>query len=439
MSNINRLPKILGILLGIGVVALGLILVILAVEDSAGWELISLGGAEIVVAVVLTFLQVSTVSKSLGPRRRIRVQRGPGIVVSISILVVIILVDVPVYASQFQNGSSPFLSTVVQTGSTSSASLSNYNVSQVDSDYLSDVGPTGFGTITVDTANQLLLLATKQNNSIYIFDLVNEIETDVAGFNNPQSVLYVPQNGGRLFVSNAGNGTVDVLTVNDSTYYQVVLKRIAELSFPDPQFFAYDGKSGDVYVGFGSGNDSGIGIVSAYNDSKIGIIPLSSPPGHFVIDQNGSKIFVSIPSTNSVVEIDQTKEKEINSWAVNGSLNQGAIAVDESQGEMFAGSSNPPSVLVYNYSSGSQITSLDLPSPPTDIFFDPVFNVILASCANGTLVVYHELNASSFVSISENPTGPNSTFFVYPQQNEILVAVPPFNDQPSQLLTFTYQ
>src|SRR5579872_572819 len=204
MSNINRLPKILGILLGIGVVALGLILVILAVEDSAGWELISLGGAEIVVAVVLTFLQVSTVSKSLGPRRRIRVQRGPGIVVSISILVVIILVDVPVYASQFQNGSSPFLSTVVQTGSTSSASLSNYNVSQVDSDYLSDVGPTGFGTITVDTANQLLLLATKQNNSIYIFDLVNEIETDVAGFNNPQSVLYVPQNGGRLFVSNAG-------------------------------------------------------------------------------------------------------------------------------------------------------------------------------------------------------------------------------------------
>jgi len=65
--------------------------------------------------------------------------------------------------------------------------------------------------------------------------------------------------------------------------------------------------------------------------------------------------------------------------------------------------------------------------------------VILASCANGTLAAYHELNASSFVSISENPTGPNSTFFVYPQQNEILVAVPPFNDQPSQLLTFTYQ
>jgi len=408
---------------------------------AVNWDLVWIGAVEIVIGgLVATILWTPRIKSKLG-RGDGAFLKKIGTIFAIVAILGTLVINIPVFYSAATNTKTFVPVTSYQSsGSTSVVTTvqpSNYSIFEIDDDYLSSVGPAGYGQMAVDPIDQLLFVATRQNNSIYIYDLPNEAESDVGGFNNPQSVAYVSVNGtAELFVSNAGNGTVDILAVND-TSYPVTLQKIAELDFANANSLVYDNSTGLVYVGYGSGNQSGLGIISPATNTKLGSIALSGQPGQIVVEQNGTSIFVSVP--NAIVVIDKTTQDVIATWPVSGATGNVALALDEADGRLFVTTPQPPTLKVLNDQSGNIVSTLTLPSPAGDVGYDPESGLVYTTCSDGTLQVFQPnlQNAGSYLFVASEPTGPAASISVfYPSQEEVFVAIPQYPYQLAQLMTF---
>lgn len=407
--------------------------------------LIVIGASEIVVGgLLVTILWTPRITKSRPGRgdRGFFLRKFGAILVIVAILSTLAL-DVPIYYSAATNAKT-FVpvgnpqSSTNQTNVGTTAQASNYSIFEIDSDYLSNIGTAGYGQMSLDTVDQLLFIAAKQNNSIYIYDLPNEAESDVTGFNYPQSTLYVEQSNGtgELFVGNGGNGTVDILTVND-TSYPITLQKVAELDFTDPGYLTYDNSSGLVYVGYGTGNQSGLGIINPGTNSELGNIPLAGQPGQIAIEQNGTSIFVGIPGAIDV--IDKTTQEVIATWPVSGATGTVAIALDETDNQLFVTTPQPPALKVLDDRSGAVLSTMSLPSAAGDVGYDPESGLVFASCSSGTLQVFQPnlQDPGSYLFVAGEPTGPAaSTSVFYPSQEYVFVAIPQYPYQLAQLMTF---
>jgi len=403
----------------------------IATSYAINWDLVAIGVGEILVGGI-----AATMLSQLNVKRRLRSEifflKRFGTAVVLLAIIITMIIDLPVFYAAATNSPNSLLpgSGAKQVGiNTTEPASSNYSVFEIDSDYLSKAGSAGYGQMSVDTADQLTFVPAPQNNSIYAYDLPNEAESDIGGFSYPVTSLYVPQ--GDLFVSNAGNGTVDELGVNSSGY-PISFQKIAEFNFSQPDYLAYDNSSATVYVGYGSGNNSGLGLISATSNSIVGTIRLPATPAQIAVEQNGTRIFVSMQ--NSIAVVDKTTRSVIDSFSVGG-----AIALDESDGQLFVGTSSPPQVDVVDDQSGNIISTITLPSAPGAVSFDPTSKLIFASCTGGTLqVIQQDQNSTrSYFLLSSQSTGPQATASVYyPGQELVLVAVPQYPFNLAQLLTF---
>jgi len=412
---------------------------LIAKNYSINWNTVALGAVEVLVcgAVLTTIweLRVKPKRKKVGIfTKRFRT------IIAVFVVLAILVIDLPIFVSGLTNSNYffPYGSGANnQTTTASTSPPSNYSIFEVDSDYLTNVGKGGFGEMSIDSSDQLVFAATKTIDRIYIYHLAIEAESDIGGFNNPQSVLYVPDYGGKLFVSNGGNGTVDILSVND-TEYPATLQRVTELDFSsNTDFLAYDNISGVVYVGIGNGNQSGIGIIDANTDTVLGTIPLNVHPGQFAVEENGSRLFVNLPGSNSIDVIDLLSRSVIDSWPTGNVSGSEGIALDESNSRLFVGYANPPTLRVYDDQSGMAVMSLKLESSPGDVIYDPQSKLVFAACSKGSLEDFIQVNPNSYVLDSSQETGLlGSTAVLYPPFEEVYVAVPQSGYQSSLMVTF---
>lgn len=408
-----------------------------ATTYAINWDLVIIGAVEIVLGGVVTTILWT-------PRVRIRQankKRGVGFMKKFGTILVAaailgsLVINIPIYYSAATN-SKTFVpvgtpKSSSQTGLQTSAQASNYSIFEIDSDYLSNIGLSGYGQMSVDSYDQFLFVTAGSNNSIYIYDLPDEAESDVGGFNNPQGVLYVTNSSGygELFVSNTGNGTVQIMSVNN-TSYPIELDPIALLGFPGAGYLAFDNSSDLVYVAY----QSGLGIINPVTNTELGTISLSSPASQVVVEQNGTNIFAS--TTGGIQVIDKTTRDVISTWQIGGS---NALALDEADNQLFATTSDPPAIKVLNDQSGSILSTISLPSPAGNVGYDPESGLVFASCSNGTLQVYQPdiQNAGSYLLLAAEPTGPSAVSSVfYPAQEQVFVAIPQYPYQLAQLMTF---
>jgi hypothetical protein len=410
----------------------------IATTYAINWDLMIISVVEIILGgVVTTVLWTPRVKIRQAGKRNVGFMKRLGTVLVAVAIVASVAINIPIYYSA-ATGAKTFVpvgtpkSSGSQTGVVTTEQASNYSIFEIDSDYLSNIGPTGYGQMSVDSLDQFLFITAGSNNSIYIYDLPDEAESDVAGFNNPQGVLYVANytsGVGELFVSNTGNGTVDLLSVNN-TSYPIELDPLTELSFPGADYLAYDNSSNLVYVSY----QGGLGIINPVTNTELGTIPLSSKPGQIVIEQNGTNIFVTTSSGIDV--IDKTTRNVISSWPLSGST---ALALDETDNQLFAITSTPPSLKVLDDQSGSVLSTLSLPSAAGDVGYDPESGLVFASCSNGTLQVYQPdvQNPGSYILLTAQATGPSALSSVfYPAQEQVFVAIPEYPYQLAQLMTF---
>lgn len=347
----------------------------------------------------------------------------------LSILIIVLLLVVGAAALYVGLGSPTHETS--STDETTSTNQNNVTVRITDSMALPNVGQR-FDHMSIDIPAQSVFIAARGNNSVYVADLITEgISHIITGLNEPQGVYY-DQTYNRLYVSNGGDGTVDVFDV--SNYHLVKVLNFSG----DADNIRYDPSSSLLYVGYGEENQSGIGIINTSSDTIVGHIPLNGHPEAFSIEQNGSSIFVNVPTAN-VIEVANKNTRTVTaSWPLDNATENFPMALDEKDHRLFVGFGLPPVVQVYDTNTGNVLTSFNVTSDADDMFYDPLSNLIFVSCSTGQLDVIKQINADSYHSLLSLTTGPlGRTSLFYPQQNEIFVAVPQHNGLSAQLLTFS--
>jgi DNA-binding beta-propeller fold protein YncE len=293
--------------------------------------------------------------------------------------------------------------------------------------------------MAIDTVGRekLLFVAEVENNSLDVIDLntgkrIHSISNSGL-LNEPQGVVFIPEFD-RIFVSNGQDGSVDIF---DPKTFSLIKK--VKLSSDDADNLRYDSNSKLVYVGYGEG---AISILNTSNYNVVGDIKLTGHPESFQVEEQKflegkHRIFVNIPSSNSVVVVESKKHIVLATWPLTNAQNNFPMALDEANHRLFVGTRDPAKLLVFDTDSGKLISSLDIANDPDDIFYDAAKKRIYVSCGEGFINIFQQQSPNQYGTIANILTaaGARTSLFV-PELNRFYLAVPHLGNQQSEILVY---
>jgi DNA-binding beta-propeller fold protein YncE len=286
----------------------------------------------------------------------------------------------------------------------------------------------GFDLMAIDTASQRLFLAAEDNHSVEVIDIKNkQLITSLPGFNEPKWIVYRPESN-RLYVATGGDGKVTVL---DATSY----KPIKSFSFKEKcNNLRFDSTTQQLYVGVGNTFGS-IGIIDVKQDKIINEIPLADFPKQFELD--GNKIYVNLPSKNSIAVIDRTASKVMASWPVVESTENVPMALDKLHHRLFV-ACEPGKFIAYNTETGKSVASLSISKNADGIYLDAKRSLIYISCGEGFIDVIEQKDADNYFSVDKIETvkGAGTSLFST-AFSQLYLAVPQTDTNPAELRVYT--
>jgi hypothetical protein len=250
--------------------------------------------------------------------------------------------------------------------------------------------------MSVDLSRGLLFLAAYGNNTVGIVDLKSGRSTgSIGGLSSPQGVAWVPE-AGRLFVSNAGDGTVDIFAGTSFT----PAGKIALSG--DADNLRYDSGTRLLYVGYGSG---GIAAINATSDSVNMVRALPAHPEGFQVETSGRIVFVNVPPSNLIATFDKVTGNSISNRSMTGS--NFPMSLDENGGRLFVGTRSPSALRVLDASTPSltSLANVTIAGDPDDIFYDAPRGLVYVSCGAGSLEVIKQLDRTHYSVAQTIPTG----------------------------------
>src|ERR687885_2101939 len=165
--------------------------------------------------------------------------------------------------------------------------------------------------MAIDSQGGRLFVAALGNNTVEVIDLTaGKVTDEIKDLKEPQGVVYVPE-GNKLLVTNGQGNTLDIYDAQSlKLLNQVVLGE-------DTDNVRYDASSGYAYVGYGTGNDSALGVVDIDKGTKVADIKLSGHPESFQLEDSGKRIFVNVPTESQIAVVDRDKGSVVATWPVS--------------------------------------------------------------------------------------------------------------------------
>ena len=290
----------------------------------------------------------------------------------------------------------------------------------------------------VDVKGKRLFVAGLENGSLEVVDLnAGKWTKSVPGFQKPQGIAYV-ESLTKLFVASGDDGMLrvfrgDTLELLDSIKLDLGPNRVA-----------YDPRAKLLYVGYGgkdAGKDYGeVGIIDARSDKHIADVQVAAHPAELLLDESGSTLFVFV-STESKVQIIDTKNRQVvSSWPVSSQRN-GDGALDEATHRLFLGTRTPPEMIVMDSSSGTEIAHLPTVEGMDGVYFDATHKRIYVSGGRGFdvgyIFCYQQTDPDHYQTLGKIATRPGAgTSFWSPQLNRYYVAAPAHDNEEAAILVF---
>lgn len=250
--------------------------------------------------------------------------------------------------------------------------------------------------------------------------------------------LAVDREGGRLFVANKPNNTLDIVDLKSGK----LIKQIPEQGKVSGVAFAAD--LGMIYVGNGAGVSNGFDgkdyrlvfsakapnadnvhyhsgnklvyvgqdeLLSAI-DAKTGetraAIKLPGAVHGFRIDKEAGKIFTVLTKPNLIGVVDLAKQEVTDQFPLTKSDAGSPIAQDAANGLLFVGCpKKQPMVVVFDSKTGKEVASVEIPAGIDDLHFDKKRNRLYASCSDQALVVIEKMG-EKYEVIARIPTPKDS-------------------------------
>ncbi len=93
--------------------------------------------------------------------------------------------------------------------------------------------------------------------------------------------------------------------------------------------------------------------------------------------------------------------------------------------------------MVFDTTSGKEVSSLDIARDPDDIFYDAAKKRLYVSCGEGFINIFHQQDANHYNSIGSIPTTPGArTSLFVPELNLFYLAVPHQGNEESEIRVY---
>ena len=279
-----------------------------------------------------------------------------------------------------------------------------------------------------DDTGQRLFIAALGNGSVEIVDVQKGQRTaEIKGLKEPQGTFYDAKTN-RLYVATGGDGK---LWIYDATTLEV--KKAVEFG-DDADNVRYDRRTGDVWVGYGSG---GIGIVNSAGE-KVGAIELKAHPESFQLEETGDRVYANVPAQLGVTVIDRQKRLVITKWGLGLQVANYPMALDEADKRLFVGCRLPARLAVLDTNSGRVISTLPGVGDADDVFYDSSRHSVYMIGGEGAVEVFSQHDPEHYESVGKERTAPGArTGLFAPSANHLYVAVPHRGSQTAKVLVYT--
>jgi DNA-binding beta-propeller fold protein YncE len=282
--------------------------------------------------------------------------------------------------------------------------------------------------LAIDTAAQRLFVAALGNNTVEVVDVrANTVVKSVPGFHEPQGIQVVPDVKS-VAVANGQSGSVQWL---DTTDYHVT--RTTPLG-DDADNVRYDGAAKRVYVGYGSG---AIAAIGAADGKLLGEAKLAGHPESFQLERSGSRLFVNVPTADQIAVVDRHAMKVVATWPVVNARSNFPMALDEANHRIFIGCRRPAKVLLYDTTTGKEVSSFASVGDTDDLFYDGARKRLYVSGGEGFIDVFQQEAGHRFSRMAHVATaaGARTSLFV-PEQNRLYLAVPHRGAQKAEIRVY---
>jgi len=290
----------------------------------------------------------------------------------------------------------------------------------------------------VDVKGKRLFVAGLENGSVEIVDLkVGKWVKSIPGFQKPQGIAHA-ESLNKVFVASGDDGMLrvfrgDTLGLLDSIKLDLGPNRVA-----------FDPHTKLLYVGYG-GKDAGkeygeVGIIDAKTDKHIGDVKVAAHPAELLLDKSGNILFVFVSSESQVQVIDTKHRKIVSAWPVSSQRN-GDGAFDETTHRLFIGTRTPPEMIAMDSESGKEVVPLPTVEGMDRVYFDAAHKRIYVSGGRGFdagyVFCYQQNDSDHYETIGKIPTRPGAgTSFWSPELNRYYVAAPAHDNEQAVILVF---
>jgi len=290
----------------------------------------------------------------------------------------------------------------------------------------------------VDVQGKRLFVAGLENGSVEVVDLQGgKWLKSIPGFKKTQGIAYVPSLN-KLFVASGDDGMLRVFRGDTLELMDAVKLDLG------PNRVAYDPHTQLLYVGYGgkdAGKDYGeIGIIDAKTDKHLGDVKVEAHPSELLLDESGKTLFVFV-SVASVVQVVDTKRREVMSTWPTSSKRNGDGALDEKNHRLLIGTRTPPQMVAMDSQTGKEVATLQTVEGMDGVYFDPRLKRIYISGGRdydvGYVFAYQQKDADRYETIGKIPTKSGAgTSFWSPELNRYYVAAPAHDHDEAAILVF---
>ena len=227
--------------------------------------------------------------------------------------------------------------------------------------------------MAVDLERHRLFVAELGDDSVGVVDLDNrKVIHVISGLKEPQGVGFVPSSD-TLYVANGGDGTVRLFKGAD-------YEGVGQIALgADSDNIRVDLATNQVFVGYGNG---ALAIIDPISRSKIADIALSGHPESFQLDKTSSRMFVNVPTKQTIQVIDRATRKQTTAWP-SGNGTHFAMALNEASHHLLVAFRVPAKINVFAMESGLPVIGVETCGDVDDMFVDAKRRRLYVSCGEG--------------------------------------------------------
>jgi DNA-binding beta-propeller fold protein YncE len=292
-----------------------------------------------------------------------------------------------------------------------------------------------FDHMAVDNKTGRVFASVYGNDSVEVVDTARgrRARSIQEGFIKPQMVAYLPDSN-RIVVSSEGDGTCKVFDAD--TYKLIDTVKFSD----DADQLRYDPAATRVYVGYGDGDESAIGVFDAATNKRLDFeFKIAAHPESFQLEEKGPRIFVNLASISQIAVIDRSTRKVVN-WKLQSAGTNFPMALDEAHRRLFVAARKPARLLVLDMDSGKEIASLPGAIDTDDMSFDSDRKRIYVTSGEGFIFVYQQIDADRYQRIAKIPTAIGARTSAYTGQvgkhNSFYLAVPARSGRDAELWVY---